>query len=177
MRKVLLVKQFYAMKNKDKEKYKKRFWVRQIHSERREKGEFYLLVKEMLLYDREYFFRCFRMTPSTYEQLLKWVAPIIQKKATKMRQPIEASERLCVTLRYCVTGDSHVTIAASYRISPSCVGKIIAETCQAIWSVICKEVFLDVYHVLKMNGHQLQMNSHTSGIFLMQLVHWMENML
>ena len=43
MRKVLLVKQFYAMKNK--EKYKKRFWVRQIYSERREKREFHLLVK------------------------------------------------------------------------------------------------------------------------------------
>ena len=84
------------------------------------------------------------MTPSTYEQLLKWVAPIIQKKATKMRQPIEPSERLCVTLRYCVTGDAHVTIAENYRISPSCVGRIIAETCQAIWSVICKEGFLDV---------------------------------
>ena len=67
------------------------------------------------------------MTPSTYEQLLKWVAPIIQKKATKMRQPIEPSERLCVTLRHCVTGDAHVTIAASYRISPSCVERIIVQ--------------------------------------------------
>ena len=83
MRKVLLVKQFYAMKNKDKEKYKKRFWVWQIYSERREKGEFHLLVKEKLLYDREYFFRCFRMTPSTYEQLLKWVAPIYTEDSYK----------------------------------------------------------------------------------------------
>ena len=61
-----------------------------------------------------------------------------------MREPIEPSERLCVTLRYCVTGDAHVTIAASYRIIPSCVGRIIAETCQAIWSVICKKGLLDV---------------------------------
>ena len=138
MRKVLLVKQFYAMKNKDKEKYKKRIWVRQIYSEGREKGEFHLLVKEMILYDREYFFRCFRMTSSTYEQLLKWVAPIIQKKVTKMRQPIEPSERLCVTLRYCVTGDAHVTIAACYRTSPSRVGRIIGSCTENEWTSIAK---------------------------------------
>ena len=31
------------------------------------------------------------------------------------------------------TGDAHTTIAASYRISPTTVGRIISETCNAIW--------------------------------------------
>ena len=60
---------------------------------------------------------CSRTTQSTYEQLLGWLALLIPKEATKMRESIGASERLSVTLRYCVTGDAQTTIAASYRIS------------------------------------------------------------
>ena len=46
---------------------RKRFWMRRIYLERQQKGEFHLLVREMMLFDHEYFFKCFRMTPSTYE--------------------------------------------------------------------------------------------------------------
>ena len=59
------------------------------------------------------------MSPSTYEQLLGWLAPLILRKSTKMRESIGASERLPVTLRYCVTGNAQTTIAGSYKISQS----------------------------------------------------------
>ena len=107
------------------QKYKKRFWVRRIYADRREKGEFSLLVKDLMLHDHEYFFRYFRMSPSCFEELLAMVAPKITKTSTKMREPIRPAERLCVTLRYLVTGDAQVTIAANYRMSPSVVGCII----------------------------------------------------
>ena len=77
------------------------------------------LVREMMLFDHEYFFKCFRMTLSTYEQLLDWLAALISKESTKMRESIGASERLAVTFPYCVTGDAQTTIAASYRIRRS----------------------------------------------------------
>ena len=76
-------------------------------------------MKEMMLFDHDCFFRCFRMLPQTFEMLLSWVAPFIKKDATRMRDPISPDERLSVTLRYLVTGDEQVSIAASYRISPS----------------------------------------------------------
>ena len=38
-----------------------------------------------------------------------------------------------MTLRYLATGDAHTTIAAYYRISPTTVGRIISETCNALW--------------------------------------------
>ena len=41
------------------EKYKKRFSVRRIYAEREQKGEYHLLVKELMLYDEEYFFTVF----------------------------------------------------------------------------------------------------------------------
>ena len=85
---------------------------------------------------------CSRTTQSTYEQLLGWLALLIPKEATKMRESIGASERLSVTLRYCVTGDAQTTIVASYRTSRSTLCRIIAETSNAIWTVIIREGFL-----------------------------------
>ena len=61
---------------------KKRFWVRQIYTERKEKGEYHLLVRQMMLHDKEFFFQCFRMSPTRFEELLKLVAPMITKETT-----------------------------------------------------------------------------------------------
>ena len=72
------------------------------------------------------------MTPSTFEKLLTWVGPYMQKKSTVMRDPITPSERLALTLRYLMTGDAQVTIGASYCISPTTTGRTIHETSQVI---------------------------------------------
>ena len=61
-----------------------------------------------------------------------------------MREPIGASERLRVTLRYLVSGDSQVSIVASYRICLSVVGRIIKETCQVVWDTLTEKGFLSV---------------------------------
>ena len=73
------------------------------------------------------------MSPHLFENLLRLVAPMILKSDQK-REPISPAERLAVTLRYLATGDSHQTIAFSYRLGHSTVNKIIPETCQAIWT-------------------------------------------
>ena len=59
-------------------------------------------------------------------------------KTTKMRKPISVG----VTLRYLVTGDAHVTIAASYRMSLTTVGRIVKETCAVIWNVLCDKGYV-----------------------------------
>ena len=64
------------------------------------------------------------------------------EKVTKMREPISADERLCVTMRYLVTGDAQVTIAANYRMSPAVVGRIIYETSLAIWDALHAQGYL-----------------------------------
>ena len=53
---------------------KRRFWVRKIYAERCEKGEYHQLVREMKLFDKEYFLQHFRMSPDRFEELLKYVA-------------------------------------------------------------------------------------------------------
>ena len=54
------------------------------------------------------------------------------KLTTKTREPISVGQRLCITLRYLVTGNAHVTIATSYRMSPTTAGRIVKETSAVI---------------------------------------------
>ena len=72
------------------------FWIFQ---ERKQKGEYHLLLQDLRLHDHEYFFKCFRMSHSKYEELLRLVAPFIRKCSLKWKS-IGPSERLSVTLRY-----------------------------------------------------------------------------
>ena len=85
-----------------------------------------MLVRDLRLHDHEYFFSCFCMS------LLSFVAPIVAKESTVMRDPIGPSERLALTLRYLVTGDAQRTIAASYRISPTTITRVLSEICDAL---------------------------------------------
>lgn len=138
---LLLLLRRRIRRRKLKNKYKKKFWIRKIFAERKLKGEFHCLIQDLKLFDHEFFFTQFRMLPSKFEELLSWVAPKITKSTIK-RDPIGPEERLCVTLRYIVTGDAQVTIAASYRISQASIGRIIKETTAVIWDVLMEKGFL-----------------------------------
>ena len=83
------------------------------------------------------------MLPIIFEELLTWIPPYIQKQETKMREPISPRERLCVALRYLVTGDAQVTKAANYRMRPAITGRIVNETCKAIWDELINKGYLD----------------------------------
>ena len=61
-----------------------------------------------------------------------------------MQDPIGPSERLAVTLRYLVTGDAQCTLAASYRISPTTIGRVLSETCDALWVTLLNLQFIDL---------------------------------
>ena len=124
-----------------KQKYKKAVWVRKIFRERKQKGEFHLLINELRIHDHEYFFKYFRMSPSKYEELLQLVGPHITK-SSKKREAIGPSERLSVALRYIITGDAQITIAQSFRISPTSIGRIIDETCTVIWDVLLEQGYV-----------------------------------
>ena len=90
----------------------------------------------MRLGDSESFYRYFHMTPQRFSHLLSLVVPYIQRQDTRFRQAIPPDERLAITLRYLVTGDSMQTISFSYRVGYSTVSGIIDSTCDALWNVL-----------------------------------------
>ena len=108
----------------------------------KQRRNFNFLQKDLHLFDSEYFFRKSRMAPSTIEILLSWIGPFIVKSGLR-RPTATPAKRLCVTLRYLASGDSQLTIASSYRISPSTVSRIVTETTQVISDVLVKEGFLE----------------------------------
>ena len=61
-----------------------------------------MLVKDLQLFDREYFFKNFRMDTRTTEDLFFWIDPIIRKSFLR-RSNATPVEGLCVTLLYLAT--------------------------------------------------------------------------
>ena len=114
---------------------------RPIFRETKLKGEFHRLIQDLQSFDSEYFLKQFRMTPTKLEELWSLVAPKIENSSVR-REKIDPEQRLCVTPRYLLTGDAHVTIAASYRISPTSIGMIIKETTCEIWDVLLEKGYL-----------------------------------
>ena len=79
------------------------------------------------------------MSTERFGHLLSLVGPTVTRQTTNFREPISAGERLAITLRYLVTGDSMQTISFSYRVGHSTVCGIIDSTCDALWTVLCRE--------------------------------------
>lgn len=84
-----------------------------------------------------------RMDEATYIHLLKMVTPYIQKENTVMRESISPHERLTATLRFLATGRSYEDLKFSTILSPQSLGKIIPETCWAIYNAL-KDEYLKV---------------------------------
>ena len=74
------------------------------------------------------------MSTERFGHLLSLVGPTVTRQTTNFREPISAGERLAITLRYLVTGDSMQTISFSYRVGHSTVCGIIDSTCDALWT-------------------------------------------
>ncbi|XP_018378047.1 PREDICTED: uncharacterized protein LOC108770818 [Trachymyrmex cornetzi] len=94
----------------------------------------------MQLNDPDKYFNYFRMSSETFRRLLALVGPLITKQEY-IREPIPPRTRLEVTLRYLASRDSMTSISYAFRIGHN-ISKIIAETCEVIWTTLKEEVFL-----------------------------------
>ena len=114
-------------------------WLREIFQTRSERGEYHALIDKMRLIDHESYYRYFHMTAQCFDSLLSLVGRLITRQTTIMRMPISAGEKLTVTIRHLVTGDSTQTISFSYWLNHSTVCAIIDDTCDAIWEALSFE--------------------------------------
>ena len=92
--------------------------MRKHFSRDRGKKTVYDACQNLQLFDREYFFKNFRMD--------FWIGPIIQNPI--LRRSNATLEGLCAALLYLATGDSQTTIGISCRIS---LLKKVSITCVA----------------------------------------------
>ena len=73
--------------------------LEKMFQEWEKKNLFTMLVENLQLFDREYFFKNVRVDRRTFEDLLSWIDPIV-KKSFLQRSNAAPVEGLCVTLLY-----------------------------------------------------------------------------
>ena len=72
-------------------------WMQNWLSERREKGEYALLLNQLRLEDAEGFRRYHCMSSDAFAKLMELVGPSITKQRTNMREPVPAEAKLAIT--------------------------------------------------------------------------------
>lgn len=124
------------------EKKNKRIWVSETYSleNRMSKGASFDLIPMWRSDDPKAFYRFLRMSPVTFDLLLKFVGPKIAP-ARGVRQPIYEKERLEIVLHYLATGDLMVSNGLLFRISESATNNFISIVCDAIWETLHPVVF------------------------------------
>ena len=77
-----------------------------------------------------------RMNQTTYFELLALVTRLIQRSDTVMRKAITPHEILTATLRYIATGCTYEDLKFPTAVFPQSLGKIIPETCKALYKAL-----------------------------------------
>jgi hypothetical protein len=84
----------------------------------------------------DYFKNYLQMDEAAFSELLTAVTPYIVEHDIVMRPAVLPKERLTATLRFLATGRQLEDLKFSTGISPQSLGKIIPETCSAIFHAL-----------------------------------------
>jgi hypothetical protein len=77
-----------------------------------------------------------RMSDENVQYLIAKVKPLIAKQDTVMWNAITPEARITTTLRFLATGRSFEDFKFATIISPQALGKIIPETCKAMYKAL-----------------------------------------
>ncbi|KAK3916792.1 Protein ANTAGONIST OF LIKE HETEROCHROMATIN PROTEIN 1 [Frankliniella fusca] len=117
----------------------RRWWQRPLFRSHDEFGAWNTLIPLLRETDEDLFFNFLRMTPGSFDRLLKKVSPFLQKKS--WRKAIDPGERLAITLRYLASGDSQTSLSYLFRVLSPAICRIVLEVTTVLWSVLKTEVF------------------------------------
>lgn len=81
-----------------KSRRKKRWWTHPTLSNRLSTGQFHIMFNKHKMYF-EKFFQYYRMSVTSFDELLDLVRENVAKRDTVMRRSVDPTERLVVTLR------------------------------------------------------------------------------
>ncbi|XP_022835118.1 protein ALP1-like isoform X1 [Spodoptera litura] len=111
----------------------RRHWVHPILTSRNKNGQHKLLFEELKCYPDK-FFKYFRMSVNSFNELLSVLHDDLKHQDTRMRKSISPTERLAITLRYLATGCSFGDFELVYRCGASTARLIVKETCKLIYA-------------------------------------------
>lgn len=124
------------IRQKKKKRNMRRYWIRPWIAKRNTLGASQGLLKELETEDPECYRNHLRMDDTHFEELLKKIEPMIQKKDTNMRQSLSARLKLQVVLRFLATGDNYSSLSALYRVPKSSISTFLLDVLDAIYEVL-----------------------------------------
>ena len=83
-----------------KKRKPRKVWMKSWLINRDTKSAYNTILQEFRLDDRESFRRYLRMNTGTFDELVRLVTPMIEKKCTRLRKPLGVEEKLACTLRF-----------------------------------------------------------------------------
>ncbi|XP_063219239.1 uncharacterized protein LOC134531043 [Bacillus rossius redtenbacheri] len=106
-----------------------------IFRRREDEGCYSVLILRHLIDNETKFREYFRVSTEIFDTILGFVKEDITRlQCNRVKRPISAEQKLCLTLRFMATGESFRSLAFQFRICPSWVSIIIKETLQSICS-------------------------------------------
>lgn len=117
---------------KKKSKRRRRWWTTHLYTGREKTGGNTLLHDLRTQEINGQFQNFMRMTSTDFDLLINLIAPKIAKSEKIFRKPISVQERLVVTLRFLVTGESFTSLQYLFRMSKQVISNIVPEVCEAI---------------------------------------------
>ena len=108
---------------------KTRSWIKR----RKQRGAFLNIVHELRMEDTASFKEMLRIDYGTFLNLLAAIEPFISPQESYHGVPtIKANERLTLTLRFLVTGETLRSVGFKFRISRSAISYIVISVCEAL---------------------------------------------
>lgn len=148
---------YNLLKRKEKRK-QRRWWATQLYLKRRRLSNInnIFLLNDLLANKESGQFKNFlRMSEEDFIFLLNAIKHKISKSDTTFRKAIPAEERLAVTLRFLVTGDSFTSLQYLFKISKQLILQIIPDVCQAIIDCLISyvkvsknKIFIIIYQLI-----------------------------
>ncbi|XP_039747675.1 protein ALP1-like [Pararge aegeria] len=120
---------------KRRQRKQRQYWMHPFNKERLLSGHHVTTFKILKSYDLK-FRSCYRMSYSTFCELLSIVKPELTRRNTVMRQCISAEERLTITLRYLATGCNFTDLHLDFKCGHTTARTIVKETVEVIWKKV-----------------------------------------
>ena len=136
---VLLLLMFSSSTQLLSEEMPRQHRIKEWSAGRDSRSAYYNILQELRLQGAENYRKYLRMNVDTFEYLLQKIRPSITLKTTVMRKPVSPEEQLAITLRYFATGESYASLMYQYRVSDTCISRIIPRVCKSIIATLMDE--------------------------------------
>ena len=127
-------------KESQKKRKKRSCWSFDWLLRRPEYGQYEKLMGELLREHPAGFQNFMRVSPDMFQELVRRLAPRIEKNDTFMRKALEPGLKLAITLRYLASGDSYMSLQYGFRVAANTISGVVVETCKAILAELEDEV-------------------------------------